>query len=197
MPEIDRQARAAYDRSMTDVHAQYRLVADGFDAVVGAVPPDMWDAQSPCEGWRARDVMAHVIDGHRGVVARVRGGTPVPLGDGEDPVGPWRAAARDLSEVTGDPEVLAMAIDGPAGKMPAGEVIGKFVVMDLLVHTWDLARTVGADERLDEGAVRDAYEILLPMDERIRQPQIFGPKLDPPPGADLQTELLYFVGRRA
>lgn len=182
---------------MTDVHAQYRRIADGFDAVVDAVPPDGWDAQSPCEGWRARDVMAHVIEGHRGLVARVRGGTPAPLGDGEDPVGPWREASRDLAEVTGDPDALAKEIDGPAGTMPAGEIIGKFVVMDLLVHTWDLARTVGADERLDEGAVRDAYEILLPMDERIRQPQIFGPKLDPPPGADLQTELLYFIGRRA
>jgi hypothetical protein len=35
------------------------------------------------------------------------------------------------------------------------------------------------------------------MDETIRQPGIFGPKLDPTAEADDQTKLLYFRGRRA
>ena len=35
------------------------------------------------------------------------------------------------------------------------------------------------------------------MDVMIRQPNVFGPKLEPPPGVDLQTEFLYFLGRRA
>ena len=71
------------------------------------------------------------------------------------------------------------------------------MTMDVLVHTWDLARTIGADERLDEEFVRQAYEALKPMDAMIRQPRVFGPKLEPPAGADLQTEFLYFLGRRA
>ena len=69
--------------------------------------------------------------------------------------------------------------------------------MDVLVHTWDLARTIGADEHLDEDSVRRAYEALKPMDAMIRQPNVFGPKLEPPMDADLQTEFLYFLGRRA
>jgi hypothetical protein len=69
--------------------------------------------------------------------------------------------------------------------------------MDVLVHTWDLARTIGADESLDEDTVRRAYEALKPMDAMIRQPYVFGPKLEPPMGADVQTEFLYFLGRRA
>ncbi len=80
--------------------------------------------------------------------------------------------------------------------MPAGQIIGQFVTMDLLVQTWDLARTVGADEHLDEDPVRLAYETLKPMDAMIRQPNVFGPRLEPPPDADLQTEFLYFLGRR-
>jgi uncharacterized protein (TIGR03086 family) len=91
----------------------------------------------------------------------------------------------------------AKEMDGPTGKMPAGQIIGQFVTMDVLVHTWDLARTIGADERLDEDSVRSAYEALKPMDAMIRQPNVFGPKLEPPKGADLQTEFLYFLGRRA
>jgi hypothetical protein len=69
--------------------------------------------------------------------------------------------------------------------------------MDTHIHTWDLARAVGGDERLDPGVVRLAWEMLQPMDARIRQPGVFGPKLDPPAGADEPTRLLYILGRRA
>lgn len=182
---------------MDDVRQGYRKVASGFDTAVKAVAPGRWDARSPCEEWNARDVVAHVVSGHRGVIAGVRGGEPTDLGAGEDPVTAWEEASRAMDGITADPESLAKEIDGPTGKMPAGEIIGRFVTMDLLVHTWDLARAVGADEHLDENAVRDAYESLKPMDAMIRQPKVFGPKLEPPPGADLQTEFLYFLGRRA
>ncbi len=182
---------------MTDVHDRYRLVADGFDAAVVAMTPDKWEAQSPCELWNARDVVAHVVENHRGVVAGVRGGEPKPLGADEDPKHAWEDVSRAIAEITGDPEEAAKEIDGPVGKMPAGQLIGRFVTMDLLVHTWDLARAVGADEQLDADSVHYAYEALKPMDAMIRQPNVFGPKLEPPAGADTQTEFLYFLGRRA
>jgi uncharacterized protein (TIGR03086 family) len=182
---------------MTEVQDRYRMVSDGFSAVVGAVAPDRWSSQSPCDEWKARDVVAHVVAGHRGVIAAVRGGESEPLGPDEDPQQAWESACQRMVEITGDPEALGMEVDGPAGKMPAGDIIGRFVTMDVLVHTWDLARAVGADERLDEDSVRRAYEALKPMDAMIRQPRVFGPKLEPPGDADLQTEFLYFLGRRA
>ncbi len=188
---------SAYAPAMTDVQDRYRQVSHGFDAAVRAVTLDKWEARSPCEQWRARDVVAHVVQGHRGVIAGVRGGESKPLGADEDPRRAWEEASRAIDEITGNPEALAQEIDGPVGKMPAGEIIGRFVTMDLLVHTWDLARAVGANEHLDEASVRNAYEALKPMDAMIRQPNVFGPRLEPPPGADVQTEFLYFLGRRA
>ncbi len=182
---------------MTGVQDAYRQVSTGFGAAVRAVTPDKWDAQSPCEQWKARDVVAHIVAGHRRVIAGVRGGQPEPLAGDEDLARAWDDASRGIDEITADPQALATEVDGPVGKMPAGQLIGRFVAVDLLVHTWDLARAVGADERLDEDAVRIAYEALKPMDAMMRQPGAFGPRLDPPPGADLQTEFLYFLGRRA
>jgi uncharacterized protein (TIGR03086 family) len=131
------------------------------------------------------------------VIAGVRGGESEPLGADEDPMRAWEKVSQAIDEITGDPEAVDKEIDGPTGKMPAGQIIGQFVTMDVLVHTWDLARAIGADERLDEGSVRRAYEALKPMDVVIRQPYVFGPKLEPPTGADVQTEFLYFLGRRA
>jgi len=131
------------------------------------------------------------------VIANLRGGESETLDDDEDLKEAWESARRAMSEITEDPQAAAKEIDGPTGKMPTGQIIGQFTAMDVLVHTWDLARTVGADERLDEGSVRQAYEALKPMDAMIRQPFVFGPKLEAPAGADIQTEFLYFLGRRA
>jgi len=39
------------------------------------------------------------------------------------------------------------------------------------------------------------HEMLKPMDDKMRGPGAFGPKVDPPAGADEQTELLCFLGR--
>lgn len=182
---------------MTDVHERYMSVSRGFDARVRAVSPGQWEAPTPCEGWTAHDLMAHVVENHRGVIASVRGGESTPLGAGEDPKQAWEDASLAIIEITADPEAAATEVDGPTGKIPAGQVIGQFMTMDVLVHTWDLARAIGADERLDEEFVRQAYEALKPMDAMIRQPGVFGPKLEPPAGADAQTEFLYFLGRKA
>ena len=176
---------------------RYRTVATGFDAVVGTITPEGWGAASPCDGWTARDIVVHVVDGHRSVVALASDDTPRPLGPEEDPAAAWSEASRAIAALLADEDVAARVVAGPAGPMAVGDIIGSFVTMDLLVHTWDLARAVGADDRLDGPSVRRAHEALLPMDEVIRRPGAFGPRLEAPTGSDPQTEFLYFVGRRA
>lgn len=179
----------------TDVHERYRRVAGGFDLAMQALTADHWDAQTPCDRWNARDLVSHVLDNHRSVIARVTGREPTPS-QGDLRL-EWANASMAVTEITGHPEALAKEIEGPAGNMAAGEVIGRFLVIDLLIHTWDLARTLGSDEHLDESTVRYAYLVLKPLDAHIRAPYVYGPKIDPPPDADVQTELLCFLGRNA
>ena len=50
---------------------------------------------------------------------------------------------------------------------------------DLLVHTWDLARAIGADDRLLPEACTLVLAQLEPIDALIRGPGTFGPKLEP------------------
>jgi len=63
------------------------------------------------------------------------------------------------------------------------------------VHSWDVARATGQDETLDPAGVSYAFAMLLPNDDAIRGAGSFGPKLDPPTGADEQTRFLCFLGR--
>jgi uncharacterized protein (TIGR03083 family) len=44
----------------------------GFDAVIQRVPPDAWGADSPCEGWCVRDVVAHACGVMNAVEAMAR-----------------------------------------------------------------------------------------------------------------------------
>jgi uncharacterized protein (TIGR03086 family) len=182
---------------MSNGSQRYRQVARGFDAAVTATPSERWAAPSPCEGWTARDVVGHVVGNHRWLVTKARGGEAKPLGEDENPADAWREAYEAVLELTEDPAAMNMGIEGPAGEMPLEEMIGRFVSMDVLVHTWDLARAVGGDEQLDHHSVVQSYESMKPLDDQIRLPGVFGPKLAAPAGADTQTEFLYFLGRRA
>ncbi len=170
-------------------------LVDGFDARVRATPADRWGNAAPCEGWTARDVVVHVGNNLLGLGAALQGAAPRQIGADDDIVAAW-TEARDtfLAGVsTGD---LSATVPGPFGPMPAEQVIGRLVSTDVLVHTWDLARAVGGDERLPEDAVAGAYSGLKPMDAMIRQPGVFGQKVTAPEGADLQTEFLCFLGRQ-
>jgi uncharacterized protein (TIGR03086 family) len=197
IPGAERRAVRPMLGSVNQAQERYQLTAAAFDARVQAARPESWNRQSPCTEWQARDVVAHVVNNHRRLIADVTGVEPQLMTSDEDPKAAWTSAYATMRELAEDPEAMAHSVQGPTGPMPLEQLLPQFVCMDMLVHTWDLARAIGGDERLNEDYVKDAYETLKPMDAMIRQPGVFGPKLDPPPTADVQTEFLYFLGRRA
>ena len=178
---------------MSEFLAQYSALAADFGSRVHGATD--WSATAPCEGWTARDVVAHVVGGHRGLIAATGGAPVAELTADEDIVGAWDAATEGIKAVLSDPSKVAMAVPGPMGEMPAGQMIARFMCTDVLVHTWDLARATGQDESLQADAVRMAYSGLKPMDAMLRRPGVFGPKVAAPAGADEQTEFLCFLGR--
>lgn len=181
---------------MSEVIERYQGLAEQFGARVEAAPDDAWSSPAPCEGWTARDVVAHVVGSQRNVVAAVTGQEATPMADDEDPKEAWRSTFAATKEALATDGALQKEIAGPMGPMPLEMMLGRLLSMDVLVHTWDLARAVGGDERLDQDAVAHAYEGIKPMDAMIRRPGAFGDKVEPPAGADLQTEFLCFLGRQ-
>jgi uncharacterized protein (TIGR03086 family) len=169
-------------------------LVQAFDSRVQATPADSWSNSAPCEGWTARDVVVHVGDNLNRVGNGLQGKEATQISSDDDIVAAWNAA-RDAfltGITTGD---LTTQLPGPFGPMPAEQLIGRLISTDVLVHTWDLARAVGGDERLDQDAIAGAYSGLKPMDAMIRQPGVFGAKVAAAEGDDLQTEFLKFLGR--
>ena len=84
----------------------------GMDAVVRRVPEDRWDAPSPCEGWSARDVVAHQVGVLRGLAGTVRSGEmvlPAEPQDRSDPLALWHGVRDEVIEALDRPGTLQQA----------------------------------------------------------------------------------------
>lgn len=177
---------------------EHRRVAAEFTATVAGTAPTAWDAPAPPEGWVARDVVRHLLEWFP---AFLEGAVGIALPEGpsvdDDPVGAWRTQADAVQALLDDPAVAEREHDLPhLGTMPLGEAIDRIYTSDVFLHRWDLARATGQDERLDVQKCADLLEGMLPMDEALRQSGHYGPRVDVPDDADVQTRLLAFIGRR-
>jgi uncharacterized protein (TIGR03086 family) len=170
---------------------------------VCAVRPEQWDAPTPCGDWSVRDLVNHltveqmwvpplVKDGHR--VAEVG---QVFEGDklGDDPLGAWEWAADGARKAFGAPGALERTVHLTYGDSSGADYCAEMVA-DAVVHSWDLARAIGFDERLPEDLVHFAARRVAPHAALLEKSGLFAAAVDPPPGADAQTRLLCLLGRR-
>lgn len=180
-----------------ELYARYRRVADAFGARVDAVPESAWDDPSPCEGWRARDVVAHLTEwipsffaAHWGLAA------PAIPPATEAPREAWHALDAFARRCLGTPEIAGAERDTPMGRTTFAAAFDTIATGDVLVHTWDLARATGLDDRLDPDEVRAMLAGIEPIDAALRASGHFAPRVPVAADADDQTRLIAFTGRR-
>ena len=113
---------------MTEGQEKYNRALDGAEAVIGMVKDDQWDAQSPCENWKAKDVVGHLVGGLKMVSSLATtgemGGERSPdlrALAGDDPKTTFKAERKAMSaDLT--PENLARTVNSPFGAMPLDQV---------------------------------------------------------------------------
>jgi uncharacterized protein (TIGR03086 family) len=182
---------------MSEVSTRYARVAAGFTMRVEGVPSDAWSAPTPCREWTVRQLVTHVVNTHRRVMATLEETEPVDADPDADLLGQWLEARAAVTDALDDEARASKLMNSDFGEQSFASLVGRLVCADTLTHTWDLARATGQDESLDAEAVARAHEVLTPIDEPMRGPGGFAPKITPPPGADAQTEFLNFCGRSA
>ena len=140
-----------------DLMEAYRRAQDGVDAMLAAVPPEMWEAPSACPGWTLRDVAGHIIWGQEqmrhwatGQDYTVTAGAPGTSRPGEmasgDPLAMGRAARAD-SVKTLTAEAIGRTVDIPGlGTVPLAGLITAWW-NDQLIHTWDIGHGLGTEVR--------------------------------------------------
>ncbi len=186
-----------------DVLERYDAAVAGFRRALGAVGADMWSAPTPCTDWDVRALTNHVCGEQLWLAALVGGQSMAEAassldGDllGDDPVATYAQAADDARAALEALPSLSVTVDlsgGPTSVQRYCDEVGA----DTLIHTWDLARAVGADERLPADLLDVAASVVEPWLKPEGIPGVLAARVDVPDDADAQTKLLAALGRRA
>ncbi|HVM00089.1 MAG TPA: TIGR03086 family metal-binding protein [Egibacteraceae bacterium] len=183
-----------------DVVILHRRACAEFGSRVPAIGSGQWQDPTPCEGWSVRDLVAHIVDECRWTPPLLAGLTIDEVGDrlagdplGDDPVGAWEAAAAAATQAAADVD-RDRTVHLSFGNFPARFYLRQLAA-DHVVHAWDLARAVGADERLDPELVDVLAAWFARQEEAYRAAGAIGERQPLPDDADAQARLLAAFGR--
>ncbi|MDQ1618232.1 MAG: hypothetical protein QOE19_801 [Actinomycetota bacterium] len=180
-----------YDHAVAEVDARVRKVRD-----------DQWSDPTPCTDWDVRALVGHVVDEQRWVPYLLAGGAVADAGDrfagdplGDDPAGAWQRESKLARDAFHARDGLDHAVALSYGETTARDYLWE-LTRDLAIHAWDLARGIGADERLDPELVRRIHHETEKDFESLSASGMFDPPVTVPASADLQARMLALFGRK-
>jgi len=178
----------------TEPAERHRAIAAGFSERVRAVTD--WDAPSPVPDWATRDVVRHLVEWFPSFLEHGAGVT-LPRGPDadDDPVAAWQVHADGVQRLLDGPEAATPFRHPMVGEMPLPDAVDRFYTSDVFMHTWDLARATGQDERLDPEFCAEMLAGMEPLAEMLYASGQYGPPVPVPDDADVQSRLLGFIGR--
>lgn len=172
----------------TDLLDLYRQ-ASGWTGEKVAGTRDL-NAATPCEQWRVRELLNHMLETQRYFVSAARGEDATPPNPTPpdlltaDPATDFAQARSDVLTVFGEPGVIEKT--GPA--------LG-IAFADQLLHGWDLARATNQDSTMPAGLAQAAYEFIHGRFTDEQRRQIFKPEVNVGADASAQDRLLGYTGR--
>jgi len=178
----------------------YRRSVEEFGQRVMAIGAGDWSRPTPCTDWSVRDLVRHLVYEELWAPPLLAGATIADIGDrfegdilGDDPQVAWKeAAAHALAAAS--PGSLRRTVHLSFGDFPGQEYLGQLTA-DHVIHAWDLARGINADDRLDPDLVQFVYDFMAPQADQWAAAGVFAPKVDVPADADAQSRLLALSGR--
>lgn len=171
----------------------HRRVAARFGSLIDGVRD--WNAPTPVEEWKTRDVVRHLLDWFPPFLETATGVTLAPGPDVDtDPAGAWNSRSDAVQHLLDRPQ--PPSFDHPQiGSLPFAEAIDRFYTADVFLHSWDLARGTGQDDTLDPTTCAAMLAGMEPIEELMRSSGQYGPRVEVADDADIQSRLIAFIGR--
>jgi len=186
-----------------DIPAMFGRAVAEFDARVRQIDGHQWQAGTPDEDWCVRDLVNHLVAEDLWAPPLLAGSTITEVGDrfegdvlGSEPMAAWTAASAEAVRAVQADGAMDRIVHLSFGDFPGGEYTLQLFA-DHLIHAWDLARAIGADERLDEELVTSCAAWFEAMEESYRSAGVIAARPPVPSDSDPQTLLLARFGRRA
>jgi uncharacterized protein (TIGR03086 family) len=160
---------------------------------------------TPCGDWTVAGLLNHLSIQHRGFAAAARGeggdlAIWAPRPPAADPVADFLAATAEVLTAFAADEVKTVPFRLPeistALEFPAAQAMS-FHFIDYVVHSWDLARSIGTRPELDQPALEAAWSVtqLIPDSSREGSGSPFAPRIAVPSNAPLLDRILGDLGR--
>jgi uncharacterized protein (TIGR03086 family) len=168
------------------------------------VRDDQWARPTPCAEWDVRGLVNHVVTANLTTERLLHGAsrdeTIAMIGAdfrGDDPIAAFERSAELQAAALGEPGALDRVVAHPAFDMPGARLL-EFRIGDMLLHAWDLARAIGADEALDPEVVDSVWESLAPLADALPGSGAFSSGASGTVGEDAPklVRLLDLSGRR-
>ena len=187
---------------MSEMTERFERASEHFRELVHKVGADQWNAPTPCSDWDVRALVNHLAYEARWVPPLLKGETIEQVGSrfdgdllGSDPQTSFDDALDGARTAITAPGALEQTVHLSYGDTPAAGYLAQ-LTGDFLVHSWDLARGIGADDTLDPDLVAWADAETRPNAAMLAQSGLFDPPVDVADDADAQTKLLALFGRR-
>lgn len=185
---------------------RFVLASTEFGRRLRVVRPSMWTWPTSCPEWRVRQLVNHMTRGNLSYADLAHGGAGADFvrkrdldALGDDPFGAFQESVAVCASAFAG--ALDRIVDHPLGKVTGAQALA-IRTTDSVIHTWDLARAIGADERLHPALVgwidANLAEIYADLPEtpvsRDTTHRFFAaPSGDP--GTSAQDRVLYRMGR--
>ena len=177
--------------------AEFREIGGHFGDLCTHAPAGSWDAPSPVEEWRARDVVRHLVEWFPDFLQHGAGVvlTPGPSVD-DDPAAAWQHLFDQVVALLEDPATAGKVLSNPhIGDVPLPQAVSQFFTGDVFQHSWDLAKATGQDATLDPDRCAAMLAGAEPYEDAMRQSGQYGPRVEVPEDADVQSKFIAFIGR--
>ncbi len=176
-----------------DIVELHRRSAERFRICLDQVHADQWELATPCPEWDVRALVDHVTANHEQMARRLHG-RPIE-GPADGPVAAWSRACAAVQSGLLLPQALERSAPSPFGGQAKVGDLARVLAVDLITHTWDLARAVGADDTLDAEVVAVVLPVVELIGPLLSASGKFGSPISVPETESAQRRLLGLLGR--
>jgi uncharacterized protein (TIGR03086 family) len=184
-----------------DLLTAHRVATRQFDNRVRLIRDAQWDNTTPCTEWTVRDLVKHLVYEQLWVPDLFAGKTIAEVGAaydgdvlGNDPKGAWAAASTKARTAVTEPGALDRTVHLSYADTPASDYLEQLVV-DLTVHSWDLARGINDDDEVPNDLAAFVADIVREHQQELTGSGLYGTPYDITACTDDLTELLARLGR--
>lgn len=171
-----------------DQIALWESAAEAFNTRHQLVEDDHLALPTPCEAFDVAALIEHATGTQIGI-GQVFGST---ASEGAS----WTEASEAMRSALAEPGSTDGSIDHPAFGEVTKELMLAIATNDMLIHSWDLARSIGVDETLPEQNLQPAINGIEGFPPSARA-ALFGAPIEIDAAASLQTRMLGVAGRQA